>query len=142
MTAFAILLIVSEESFPEIRYLPYVVRDLTYFNLISTDFYFYPVMGILIPWLIWLLLDVVERPRPALPVMLIYSISAANASTRLWFQEYVCKGVFSRVCEVDFSLPMFLLEIVLWFIPLYALMKWISRLEKKRAEGESTKTSV
>jgi hypothetical protein len=107
------------------------IRDLTYPNLITTDFYFYPVMSILVPWFIWLLLGRIERPRPALPTMIIYLISAANASTRLWVQESLCT-IISRSCEVYFSLLLFIGEIALWFIPLYALMKLISRIEIRR----------
>jgi hypothetical protein len=106
-----------------------ILRYLTYSNLITTDFYFYPVMGMLIPWFIWLLLGIFNRSRPALPDMLIYSISAANVATRLWAQEYICTFGMSRRCEVYFSLPLFLVEIALWFIPLYFLMKLIVRQE-------------
>jgi hypothetical protein len=110
-----------------------IFRDLTYSKLITTDFYFYPVIGILIPWFIWLLLGMLERPRPALPIMIIYSLSVANASTRLWVQESLCT-IISRSCEVEFSLPLFIGEIALWFIPLYALMKLISRIEISRLD--------
>jgi hypothetical protein len=106
-----------------------ILGDLTYSNLITTDFYFYPVMGMLIPWFIWLLLGFFNRYWLALQTMLIYSISVANVATRLWEQEYVCTFMIRR-CEVSFSLPLFIGEIALWFIPLYALMKLISRIEK------------
>jgi hypothetical protein len=33
-----------------------ILHDLSYSKFITTDFYFYPVMGILVPWFIWLLL--------------------------------------------------------------------------------------
>jgi hypothetical protein len=34
-----------------------------------------------------------------------------------------------NLCEVNFSLPLFLGEITLWFISLYALIRLISRIE-------------
>ena len=121
VTGLAIWHILSEESLSRIS-------DYIYFDLFTTDIFFYTALGIFVPWFIWWLLTKIERPRPSVAIMILYSISAINTSTRLWPAIYVCK-FFRDVCDVDFSLPLFLLEVAIWFIPLYALMKLISRAE-------------
>lgn len=120
--------LLSEESVSDIRPVVYSFRDLTYSDLISTNIYFYPVIGLLIPLLIWLFLGIIERSRPALPTIIVYLISLANASTMLWIEAYVCR-IAGNLCEVNFSFPSFLGEIALWFITLYALIRLISRIE-------------
>lgn len=105
-----------------------IVRGFIYLDVITTDIFFYTLIGIFAPWFIWLLLGRIERPRPSLPTMLIYSISVTNASTRLWIEVSACK-LAMNLCEVNFSLPLFLGKIALWFVPLYTLMKLISRVE-------------
>jgi hypothetical protein len=123
----AISLLLKEEAVAEFRSLPFAIRDLTYFDLITKDIYFYPVMGMFVPWFIWLLLEIFERSRPALPTMLIYSLSVASVTTRLWVRVDMCGT--GTPCVVYFSLPLYLGEIALWFIPLYLLMKLIVRQE-------------
>jgi hypothetical protein len=132
LVALGVGLILSEESVYEFRSLPFAIRDLTYFDLISKDIYFYPVMGMLVPWFIWLLLGIFERSRPNLSIMLIYSLSLASITTRLWVRDEMCK--MGNLCVVNFSLPLFVGEFALWFVPLYALMKLISRIEIRRLD--------
>ena len=85
-------------------------------------------MLILIPWLIWLLLKISDSLRPALPTMFMYSISTANAFSRFFIEWSIC--THSRGCDVDFSLTPYLVDIVVWFILLYAIMKLITRTER------------
>jgi hypothetical protein len=120
--ALAVWYLVSPESLA-------LISDFIYFDLIITDIFVYTILGIFFPWFIWWLLGKIERPRPSLPIIILYSISAAIVSTRLWDEIFACKLV-RYVCEVRFSLPLFLVEVALWFIPLYALLKLISRIER------------
>lgn len=109
------------------------IRSLRYlgdFDLIACDIFFYPALGLLLPWLFWLLPKFFQLPGPALPTMLIYSVAAANASIRLWI-EAVRHGVVRYVCRGAFSLPLFLAEVVMWFIALYVLMKLTLRMERQ-----------
>lgn len=124
--------LLSEVSYSTIRALVYLFQNITYSDLISTNIYFYPAMGLLIPLLIWLFLRVSEHSRPALPTISLYLISLVNASTMLWIEASACKAVINpsrNLCEVNFSLPLFLGEIALWFISLYAIVRLISRIE-------------
>lgn len=86
-------------------------------------------MLIIIPWLIWLLFKISNSPRPALPTMLMYTISTANAFSRFYIEWSVC--THWRGCEVNFSLVPYLVDVVVWFILLYAIMKLIIRMENK-----------
>jgi hypothetical protein len=106
---------------------PALIGYFIYFDMITTDIFFYTLLGFFVPWFIWLLLGRIERPRPSVPIMILYSISAAIVFARLWDEAYVCKMV--SWCEFDFSLPLFMVEVALWFIPLFVLLKLISRVE-------------
>ena len=125
-----VLLIVAFAIWHIFEFGPFsIIRELIYFNLIATDIFFYTVIGFTVPWIVWWFLGNVDCPRPSLQIMFIYSIAAINASTRLWVGEIMC-NIISHSCEVNFSLLLFAGEIALWFIPLYALMKLISRMER------------
>ena len=99
-----------------------IIRSLQDSNLIASEILFYPVMTILVAWLLWFLLPIFHLPTPTLPTMFLYSISVANASTRLWVNAIVCTLV-AYDCETIFSFPLFLAEIIIWFIALFVLMK-------------------
>ena len=93
---------------------------------IFSDIFFYPAMGILLPWLFWLLLTFFPWNRLTLPTMFIYSISLASASVRLWFSALS----YRRSSGGFFSLSLFLAEVAMWFITLYVLMKLTVRIER------------
>jgi len=102
-----------------------IVRFPKNFDFITSDIFFYPAMAILLPWLFWLLLAFFSWPRPTLSTMVIYSISAANATIRLWFEALI-SGRYSRGF---FSLSLFLADVTVWFIAFYVLMKLTVRIE-------------
>lgn len=104
-----------------------IVRFPENFDFITSAIFFYPAMAILLPWLFWLLLAFFSWSRPALSTMFIYSISAANATMRLWFETLV----YGRYSRDFFSLSLFLADVAVWFIAFYVLMKLIIRIERQ-----------
>lgn len=96
--------------------------------LIAYDVLFYPAMLILLPWLFWLLLKFCQWSSPTLPSMVIYSVSAAYATIRLWIEALVYRRY---CCEGMLSVPLFLAEVAMWFTALYVLMKLTLRIERQ-----------
>ena len=105
-----------------------LISDFIYFDLIITKIFLYTLLMIFVPWIIWWFIGKIEQPWPSLPIMLLYSISATIVSARFWDETFACKLV-RYACKVDFSLPLFLAEIALWFLPLYALLKLVLKVE-------------
>jgi len=95
---------------------------------IITNPLFYSIWWLLLSWIIWSLVKLTPWSRPTLPTMLIYSISVAIEFTKSRRQLEACLMI--DICAPDFSLVWFVLDVAFWFIILYALMKWISRIER------------
>jgi hypothetical protein len=87
---------------------------------------FYPIWWLVGSWLVWLLLRLTPW-RPSLPIMLIYSVSVLIVFVK--FPRIFEACFLIDICAPDFALPWFLGEVSFWFIVLYLLMNWISRLE-------------
>lgn len=88
----------------------------------------------LLSWLIWVLLKLFHRRRPAFSTMFIYSISVAVAFIRYRLQVLACLRL-ENYCEVPFSIPLFILEVALWFLVLYILMRLVLRAMKSDRKG-------
>jgi len=91
---------------------------------IFSDFLFYPVLIILLSWLFWLLLPVFQLPTPTFLTMFAFSIAVLNAFIRIWMNAILND-------RVTFSLPLFLLDVMIWFISLYGLTKLVLRMERQ-----------
>jgi hypothetical protein len=88
---------------------------------------FYPIWWLLGSWLIWLFIKLTPWPRPTLPIMLIYSVSVLIEFVKSFRELEACFII--EICAPFFSLLWFLVDVSFWFIILYALMKWISRIK-------------
>ncbi len=106
-----------------------VIHSLENFDLIASDIFFCLAMVVLLPWFFLLLLKFFRWSEPTLLTMFIYSIAVTNAAFRPWVEGII----YSVVSKVTFSVPLFLGEVVMWFVALYILMKLILRMERQGA---------
>jgi hypothetical protein len=68
--------------------------------------------------------------------MLIYSVSLGIEFIKSFRELEACLVI--ELCYPDFSLFWFLVDIAFWFIVLYLLMKWISRIDGFDKYGAET----
>lgn len=87
------------------------------------------VFWLFLPWLIWLFFRIWQTPKSYVQIMLVYSVSLILTATRLWYATMVACVWSGMYCQETFSLTSFLTETSLWFIPLYALSLWVSKIE-------------
>lgn len=106
-------------------------------NLSELIFYplHYPLWWLIGSWLIWLLLKWTPVARPTLPIMLIYSVAVLIKFVKLFRELAACFMI--ELCAPYFSLFEFLLDVAFWFLVLYALMKWILRMEQNKHDPDS-----
>jgi len=108
-------------------------------NLLKTplDLGIFPhtvILCLLIPWLIWLCLELWQMPRPTVSTVLMVSVSVILTTIR-FLNDNMMNTVLCRLrgiaCQEIFSLISFLIEIAYWFIPLYGLLKLVSKMETR-----------
>jgi len=80
------------------------------------------ILWLLIPWLFWMLfIGLWQSPQPTARIMLMYSVSAILTCIRFSYD--------AMIDPESFSLISFLTQTVYWFVPLYALLKLVSKIE-------------
>ena len=95
----------------------------------------YPLWWLSGSWLIWLLLKWTPVARPHLPVMLIYSVAVLIQFVKSFRELEACLVI--DLCAPYFSLLWFVADVACWFLVLYALMKWILRMEQNKSGLDS-----
>ena len=105
-------------------------------NLIEQVTYplIYPIWWLLGSWLIWLFLKLTPRARPTLPIMLIYSVAVLIKFVKSFRELGACFII--ELCAPHFSLFWFVVEVAFWFVVLYALMKWILKMEQNQRDPD------
>lgn len=89
-------------------------------------------LWLLLPWLFWMLfIGLWQPPQPTARIMLMYSVSVSLTYVRLLndatMNSLMC-GLNGSNCQETVSLISFLAEIAYWFIPLYVLLKLVTKL--------------
>ncbi|HLO31151.1 MAG TPA: hypothetical protein VK249_18525 [Anaerolineales bacterium] len=92
----------------------------------------FPGFILLLGWLIWLILKVCQWPRPNLSTMLIYTVSVGIALSLNLPRIRVCTAL-AGFCTNPLIWQRFLLDIAVWFIVVYLVMKSISRMDRNQA---------
>jgi len=88
------------------------------------------ILGLLIPWLFWVLFIGLWRlSRSSTQIMLIYSVSVVLTFIRFlndaMLNTWACE-LYGMYCQEEI-LTSFLTEVIVWFLPLYALLKLVSK---------------
>jgi hypothetical protein len=82
------------------------------------------ILWLLIPWLFWMLfIGLWQPPQPTARIMLLYSVSVILTCIRFLYD--------AMIDPESFSLISFLTQTAYWFIPLYTLLKLVSKIETR-----------